>query len=480
MRDTRASAFFCSYSLQIVYVTAMPLRRRLPRSSPLSLPFILLAGLLLVIVLAGGASRADVLGQAIVRGAATTALVIAVLILDRPTERAPRLVLALLLIAAALPLLQLIPLPPAWWSALPGHDMLQEAVVGNQPWRPLSIQPGATVNAVMSLIVPAAVLLLVTAIHRSERERVMTVLLILIAATALLGLLQFSGSTFNSPLINDSPGEVSALFANRNHFALFLAFGCLFAPVWGTQAGHQASWRIPLALGMLILFMLLILASGSRAGLAIGLLGTVVGLAMARQASRRLRRRMPRWAELAIAATIVAVVATFVVVSLASGRAQSITRLLSVDTASDMRARGLPTVIEAAQAYFPTGAGFGTFDTVFRIHEPLALLKPTYFNHAHDEYLELVIDGGLPALMLLLTALGWWAVASVKVWRRQPSSQVMLGRVGSTTLLLLLIASAFDYPARTPAIMAIMVLAAAWLEWGTAVQTALPTDKLDL
>lgn len=480
MHDTRASAFFRFSGLRIVYVTAMPLRHRLPRSSPLSLPFMLLAGLLFVIVLAGGASRADVLGQSIVRGAAATALIVAVLAFDRPTERTPRSVLALLTIAAAIPLLQLMPLPPAWWSVLPGHGMLQDAVTGTQPWRPLSIQPAATVNAVMSLIVPAAVLLLNTAVPGPERERVMTVLLILIGATALLGLLQFAGSTFNSPLINDSPGEVSALFANRNHFALFLAFGCLFAPVWGTRDSHQASWRIPLALGMLILFMLLILASGSRAGLAIGLLGTVVGLAMARQALHRLRRRIPRRAELAAAATIVAALTTFVVASLASGRAQSITRLLSVDTASDMRARGLPTVIEAVKTYFPTGAGFGSFDTVFRIHEPLALLKPTYFNHAHDEYLELLIDGGLPALMLVLAALGWWVVASAKVWRREPSSQVVLGRVGSMTLLLLLLGSAFDYPARTPTIMAISVLAAAWLEWGTAVQAALPTDKLDL
>lgn len=305
----------------------------------------------------------------------------------------------------------------------------------------------------------------------------MTVMLALISASALLGLIQFSGGSFNSPLINDSPGEVSALFANRNHFALFLAFGCLLAPVWGTWTEHHLSWRLPLTIGMVVLFLLLILASGSRTGLVIGLLAVVIGLIMARERTRRLRQRLPRWAEPVIAATIVAVIVAFVVVSLTSGRAQSIERLLTMNATDDMRARGLATVVDAAQTYFPVGAGFGSFNTVFRIHEPFELLKPTYFNHAHNDYLELLIDGGLPALLLLLAALGWWMVASIKVWRREPSSQVVLGRAGSGLLLLLVIASAFDYPARTPIIMAFTILATAWLDWGAAAKDTLPTGE---
>ncbi len=458
----------------------MPSRRRSPRALPFSLPFLLLVGLLVTLALAGGASRPDVQGQVLVRGAATASLMVGALFARRPTERIPRIVLGLLATAATLALLQLIPIPPSWWGALPGHSLLLEASAGEQPWRPMSIQPGATLNAVMSLMVPAAVLLLSFASHRLEREKVMTSLLVLIGASAVLGLVQFSGSTFNSPFVNDSPGEVSAFFANRNHFALFLAFGCLLAPVWGAWTEHQASWRIPLALSMIILFLLLILASGSRAGLAISMVGTVIGLIMARQMTHRLRQRLPRWTEPAIGALLIFAITALVAASLLSGRAQSIDRLLAVDTAEDMRARGLPTVIETAKTYFPTGAGYGSFDTAFRIHEPFDLLKPTYFNHAHDEYLEIVIDGGLPALLVVVIAIAWWLIASVTVWRRKPSSQIILGRVGSGLLLLIALASAFDYPARTPMIMAVMVLAAAWLEWGTAVQTALPTNKADL
>src|SRR3546814_14825252 len=79
-----------------------------------------------------------------------------------------------------------------------------------------------------------------------------------------------------------------------------------------------------------------------------------------------------------------------------------------------MRARGLPTVLSMIAAYFPAGAGFGGFDPIFRLHEPFRLLKPTYFNHAHNDFLEVVLDGGLPAALLLLVAIGWYAIASIR------------------------------------------------------------------
>lgn len=458
----------------------MPSRRRSPKTTSFSLAFMLLTVLLTVLVTMGGASRGDVLGQVVVRGVAAAALVVMFLLVNPPADRPPRMVLGLLAATAALPLLQLVPLPPAWWGLLPGHAMLREAVSSDQPWRPLSVQPSATWNALASLLVPTSVLLLTSAVRRPERELVVGVLLALIAISALFGLLQFSGSPLENPFVNGSGGEVSALFANRNHFAVFLAFGCLIAPVWGAWHGDRSAWRAPLAAGATLLILLLILASGSRAGLASGILGTALGLTLARQLLHRLRRRLPRWAEPALAAALVAIMVAVVGISMASKRALSIDRLLSVDSAADMRTRGLSTVIEAARAYFPTGAGFGSFDTVFRMREPFELLKPTYFNHAHDEYIEILIGGGLPAMLLLVVAIGWWTMASIRVWRRAPSSEVMLGRIGSGLLLMTLVASAIDYPARTPVVMAVVALAAAWLEWGSTPQNALPPHNPDL
>src|SRR3546814_18506461 len=118
-----------------------------------------------------------------------------------------------------------------------------------------------------------------------------------------------------------------------------------------------------------------------------------------------------------------------------------------------MRARGLPTVLSMIAAYFPAGAGFGGFDPIFRLHEPFRLLKPTYFNHAHNDFLEVVLDGGLPAALLLLVAIGWYAIASIRAWRASGRHSV-LPTLGSSILLLVFVASAFDYPARTPMLIA--------------------------
>src|SRR3546814_13372301 len=98
-------------------------------------------------------------------------------------------------------------------------------------------------------------------------------------------------------------------------------------------------------------------------------------------------------------------------------RSESVRRAFEIDPGQDMRARGLPTVLSMIAAYFPAGAGFGGFDPIFRLHEPFRLLKPTYFNHAHNDFLEVVLDGGLPAALLLLVAIGWYAIASIRAWR---------------------------------------------------------------
>lgn len=442
----------------------MPYRIR-SRFAP-SLSFLLLCLLLVALWLAGGTSRSDALGQVVVRSAAAIAMAIAILFAPRPSLTTMRPVVYLLALVILLPLVQLVPLPPAVWQALPGRALFVQAadiIHEAQPWRPWAIVPGATVNAVASLIVPAAVLLLVSGSKEDERALVPGLLLALIAASTLLGLLQLSGAHFNNPLINDNVGQVRGTFANRNHFALFLALGCLLAPIWAFLGGRRPEWRGPVALGLALLFALTIAVTGSRAGIVVGMFALVAGLWIVRHGIRRTMAHYPRWAFPAVLAAIPGVIAIFVLLTIAAGRAASIERLFTGDTAQDMRSRGLPTVLEMVRNYFPAGSGFGGFDQVFRIHEPLALLKPTYFNHAHNDLLEVVLDGGIAGAGILVAALAWLAYAGLRAWRAGPGTRHGLPKAGAVVLLLILIASAFDYPARTPMMMAIIVLAATWL-----------------
>ncbi|MBB3880142.1 O-antigen ligase family protein [Sphingomonas pseudosanguinis] len=437
----------------------MPLHRRSGPVPAPSLAFMLLCGLFVTLLIAGGASRADVGGQIVVQAVAWSVLLAAILFAPRVPLRRMGTAGLFFALAGMLVFIQLIPLPPSLWKALPGRMMLVGADSGDV-WRPISMVPGATLNALSSLVVPGVVLLLATMVRPDERSHMLPLLLGLVGAAALIGLLQFSGAGFSNPFVNDTPGQVSGLFANRNHFALFLAMGCLIAPAWATRV-TLVSWRLPVASGFILLFALTILATGSRAGLMVGAVAIIIALLFSWPALRKLTRKGPRWLLPSLVTGAVLILIFFVGLFIFTDRAVSINRAVSIDGNEDMRLRALPTVMHMAYEYFPIGSGFGGFDPVFRIHEPFELLKLTYFNHAHNDYIEIILDGGLLGLIVLLLATVWWAIRTALVWQNKGNDA--LPRLGSSIIFLIMIASFFDYPARTPLIMAVIALSGLWL-----------------
>jgi O-antigen ligase len=360
--------------------------------------------------------------------------------------------------------IQLIPLPPALWTALPGREALAGAAtaIGEpQPWRPLSISPGATANALGSLIVPTVTLVLAANLTQEQHWRIATVLLGLVVAGSLLGLLQFTGVRFDHPLTNDIRGMISANFANRNHFALFLAIGCVLALTWAFRGGSATRWKIFVAVGLILLFALMILATGSRAGMLLGMVAIALGLAIVRQRAFRELRRLPRKVAILLGVLTVAFVAGVTWLSIGLNRAASIERVQALDIQDDLRGRIVPVTWGMIQRYFPTGAGFGTFDPAFRISEPDSLLQEIYINHAHNDWLEIVLDAGVAGVVLLAAGVLWFVYRSRLIWKH--SEDTTLAKAGSALILLVLFASVVDYPARTPMIMAMLVLAATWL-----------------
>jgi len=83
-----------------------------------------------IVTLFGGASRADVLSQAVVRVAAIAMIVVAILQFNREQWHAARLPVLFILLVAAVLLIQLIPLPPGLWASLPGRSLYAEALAG--------------------------------------------------------------------------------------------------------------------------------------------------------------------------------------------------------------------------------------------------------------------------------------------------------------------------------------------------------------
>jgi O-antigen ligase len=428
--------------------------------------FILLTLLLAVLWFAGGASRADALAQVVTRGAAWALVIVAILFLPAPRLRPIAPIAIFVAAATVLVALQLIPLPPSLWLALPGREVLaQSAVIAGQeqPWRPLSFSPGATVNALSSMIVPIVSLLLISALPQTDRGRLVAVLLALVTASCVVGLLQLSGGDFDHPLINDRAGEVSGMFSNRNHFALFASFGFLLAPAWAFGSDNRPAWLGLMILPLLLLILLIVLATGSRMGAVVGVLALVLGLLTVRRKVVARLRRLPTKVTLLAALGTIVLFVTIVALSVSRGRAISLNRALSLDVGDDLRGRTVSTVLEMVGRYFPFGSGYGAFDPVYRITEPGALLSQFYFNRAHNDLMEVVLDGGVFGLLLLVAALVWWLLRSVSAWRGAEGSGTILQRLGSGIIFLTLLSSVTDYPARTPMIMAVLVIAAVWL-----------------
>ncbi len=123
----------------------------------------------------------------------------------------------------------------------------------------------------------------------------------------------------------------------------------------------------------------------------------------------------------------------------------------------------LPTVLDMLRDFQPLGTGIGAFEYAFRMREPDVLLGPRYFNNAHNDWLQLPIEGGVPAAILAVIVLTLFAVRCWRLARAGPSGSIMQQNAvqGVLALILLLIASIIDYPLRTPSIMLLAVVAAA-------------------
>jgi O-antigen ligase len=431
-------------------------------------PFMLLAALLVLLWGVGGASRADVPGQALSRLFSCLALSALVLFSPRLKLRGARAAAILLSLSAFVALVQLIPLPPSLWPLLPGRELLTEAatIAGQpQPWRPLTVSPDATRNALASLLVPAAVLIMALQLTLEEHWRLVKLLLALILAGCVVALLQFSGARFDNPFINDIAGSVSGTFANRNHFALFAALGCLLAPIWGFRTATKTRWSVLGSLALIPFLILIILATGSRAGIALGALALGAAAIVSRASIRQELESLPRWGIVLVLLVFATLIIGVVTAAIFYDRAASLDRVFAGGSATELRIAAAPYVLDAIVRYFPLGAGFGTFDPVYRMIEPDHLLREAYFNHAHNDWLEVVLDGGIAGLLLLAGACLWLLRATWQAWRWRREGQ-SLALAGAGILILIMIASIVDYPARTPMVMALAVLAAVWLDLG--------------
>lgn len=437
--------------------------------------FYLLIGLLIGCCLWGGGSRVDIPGLIFLQPLAIllTAAIVAIPGEIRWTAiRVPLLFLAALALLIAI---QLVPLPPEWWAQLPGHAPFAEIlrVAGVEPvWRPISLTPDLTLASLVGLVIPAAALVGFAAISEEQGHRLLPWLLGIAGFSAVLGVAQaISGE--NSPLYLYSitnKGAAVGLFSNRNHEAVFLAAAFPMLAVWVARPVRLPTLRtlkIWVA-GAASMFLVLATAmTGSRAGL--GLMVVAIGCAwlLWRRSGVRLIKTNSRLPWLSAVVPVIGI-SVLVAIGILVSRSEAVQRLFGLTVAEDARVEAMPVLLTMIGDFFPLGSGFGSFDPVFRHYEPTAMLRGTYFNHAHNDLIELAITGGLPALLLMLAFLIWATTAFLASMRRGKSSAAQFAGFSTATIAIMLMSSIVDYPLRTPLVAVFFALACAWLAQASA------------
>jgi O-antigen ligase len=377
---------------------------------------------------------------------------------------------AIVLLGAILawPLLQLIPMPPSLWSGLPGRGEIAsayEAAGMTLPWLPISLYPTATWLGLLSLLPATAVFLAVLSLERRSRRVLILVIFIVVFASAVLDILQTMGGE-ESPLrfyaVTNRERAVG-FFANSNHNAAFLYSAIPFVTAYaiGLVLDHRRHRVISLVFLALLIMAIIIglTVTQSRAGMALLFVAGLSSLLLAwRHNQGQSGRRLLRFA---IGANLVALLLAFqfgFVTFMQRAEEQGF---------EDMRWPVARVTSQAAIANLPIGSGFGTFAPIYEKFEPRTLLTEKYVNHAHNDWLELWLTGGAPAVLIAGGFLAWLAASTFRLWSRghqeTPVLDLALAQAAPIVIVLLLLHSAMDYPLRTAALSVVFAIACAYL-----------------
>lgn len=412
----------------------------------------------------GGASAAGAIANAILQ---LLAIVIILLLLWTrrvvvPAEARPLAwIVGLFLL---LGLISLVPLPAGVWQSLPYRNEIAEGLrmlgIGDVSM-PASLAPRATIASLLWLLPPAAMFLLSVSIGWDERRRLCGTVVILAVLSILLGVFQLVGGSGSALRFYEITNEGSpvGLFANINHQATLILCAVPCIAVIATQFATRSD-RSKRSGGMIIasvfgVFLLGGIAiSGSMAGYGLAIPAAFASLLIYRRAVAG--PIGARW-KAGFAALLVVVIALALVGPLSR---QSLSGKFADRPAS--RGEIAMTTLRPIADSFPVGTGLGSFAQVYRRYEDPRGASGQFVNHAHNDYLEVALELGLPGMLLVAAFLLWWARRSIYAWRMDFRGSNM-ARAGSAIVGLVLLHSLVDYPVRTSAMASVFAVACAFL-----------------
>lgn len=386
----------------------------------------LLGFCLLACLLVGGATQRGVLVDAILQSIVIAGSAFA--LMSAQMAKPMRAGIVLLVLILALGIMQLLPLPLSLLEIVRPAGLLPFA--GGDPSAaydaaPVSLAVSRTIEATIFALVPVIFFIAAASLPQDKFADLLPFFVIGFVCNLIAGGLQYSFST--GATLGDllGYGVMVGMFANVNHFSTLVFSSLPLIVYFGFFHG-----RVAIATLLLILTFLVLLAGGSRAGILIGL--CVVAISVA---SLIWRGRVGTIAMVVLFASLV-VYGYGALVQIGSQQ---------LDPDFGRREFAL-TTWTAIQDNWVLGTGFGTFDLVYPAYEKRDMVHALYVNHAHNDFLELLLEGGAGAMVIFAVYVAMVVARAVQVYNRP------LQRLALLSIVVILLHSIVDYPLRTMSI----------------------------
>ena len=355
-------------------------------------------------------------------------------------------------LVAGLPLVQLLPLGSYREYLLSDSQLslLEEvATAGIEPFGSLTIYPHATLQAVVMAGCCGLFILSRALASRSERS-----FLICVAAVFAIGVAEsaIGLEQYLRAQVEDGGGFAGAhgTLVNKNHYSALLegcfglALGILLAGLPTARQGRPPlRWfhvAAAIAAGACLLGAGL---SHSRAGAAVIFAVVLVAGVVAVSVTRRLSMALVTAG--GVTATVVAFTA------LGSWKE----RLLDLmDWTAMVRLSIWKDTLRGVQDYWLAGSGLGTFPYAFQ-RSAMYLPKKTV-DYAHNDFLQWLLELGVPGAALLVATLGFFFVTTILRIHQTPSHPRRMYAIGALLGAGGILTHAWvDFPLRIPAIAAL-------------------------
>lgn len=351
-------------------------------------------------------------------------------------ETRPKWTCVVLGLLIATPFLQTLPIAPSWIDVLSPQRALWCGIANRVTQLTdvavsISYTPLTTLYSGFFWLFLGGFALYLHRVLSQERNHswFFQLLLIIAGAEAFYGLLQALIPTLGVLWEAEGAGVARGTYVNRNHFAAFL--GMIWPILLGYSIGlgrqfagsravdfneqerlkeiRQKQFLLGFIISLILLAVLFSLSRGGIIGTLVAL--TVLGILGGTHQKGLLASVIMSWAVTLVYGAVI-------------GFDQIIARFDLMENDAPGRFVIWQDAWRIVQEHILTGTGLGSFPSVICLYQTHLLDETAHVVHAHNDYLELACDLGLPvAGGIILLIWGYWWRTAWKVYKMRPQSR---------------------------------------------------------